>query len=103
MHGSRTAEKGRDYHLYRPYPALPLFPNEPETLLYKFNRNVPHVLMTNSLICSMDSDGNKNDLEIDRASAFRLAMLAILDDPAGRDATFHPSYWAPFTLLGESR
>ncbi|MEM8797693.1 MAG: CHAT domain-containing tetratricopeptide repeat protein, partial [Pseudomonadota bacterium] len=37
---------------------------------------------------------------IDRASAFRLAMLAILDDDQATDRTAHPGYWAPFTLLG---
>lgn len=41
--------------------------------------------------------------DIDRASAFRLAMLAIIDDPNGTEQTAHPEYWAPFTLLGDSR
>ncbi|MEM8650828.1 MAG: CHAT domain-containing protein, partial [Pseudomonadota bacterium] len=41
--------------------------------------------------------------DTDRASAFRLAMLAILDDPNATEFTTHPRYWAPFTLLGESR
>ncbi len=41
--------------------------------------------------------------DTDRASAFRLAMIAILDDPNATEFTTHPRYWAPFTLLGESR
>jgi CHAT domain-containing protein len=36
-----------------------------------------------------------------KAQALRHAMLDILDDP-GLDAT-HPAFWAPFTLIGESR
>ncbi len=41
-----------------------------------------------------------NDPRLGRAEALRQASLAILDDPAGRHAL--PSYWAPFTLIGEA-
>ena len=36
-----------------------------------------------------------------KAEALRLAMLEILDDPELGAA--HPAFWAPFTLIGESR
>lgn len=36
-----------------------------------------------------------------KAQALRLAMLEILDDPELGAA--HPAFWAPFTLIGESR
>ena len=35
--------------------------------------------------------------EIGRAEAHRRAMLALLDIPE----TAHPSYWAPFVVVGE--
>lgn len=40
------------------------------------------------------------DPGLGRAEALRRASLAILDEPDGRHA--HPSFWAPFTLIGEA-
>ena len=36
-----------------------------------------------------------------RAQALRRAMLAILDDPTATARERHPSYWAPFMIVGE--
>jgi CHAT domain-containing protein/tetratricopeptide (TPR) repeat protein len=41
------------------------------------------------------------DRSIGRAGAMRRAMLAVMDDGAPHEA--HPSYWAPFVLVGEGR
>ncbi len=38
---------------------------------------------------------------LSRGAALRLAMLAILDDPASGAAELDPFYWAPFSLVGE--
>ena len=36
-----------------------------------------------------------------RAQALRMSMLSILDDPNASPRTLHPSYWAPFMLVGD--
>ncbi len=41
--------------------------------------------------------------EMKRARAFQLAILSVIDDPNATNRTTHPNYWAPFTLLGDSR
>jgi CHAT domain-containing protein len=44
---------------------------------------------------------HKSDPRISKAEALRQAMIAIIDD---RDLNAaHPAYWAPFTLVGETR
>lgn len=42
-----------------------------------------------------------SDPRISKAEALRQAMIAIIDDPTLVAA--HPAYWAPFTLVGETR
>ena len=39
------------------------------------------------------------DAEVGRAEALRRAMLALIDNGAQHEA--HPSYWAPFVVVGE--
>lgn len=44
---------------------------------------------------------HKSDTRISKAEALRQAMIAIIDN---RDlSAAHPAYWAPFTLVGETR
>lgn len=56
------------------------------------------VRLTTTTFQSMAQDQN-----LDRATAFQRAMLTILNDPDSGAAVLHPRYWAPFTLLGDSR
>jgi len=46
-------------------------------------------------------DALQSDNTITRADAVRIAMLAILDDPFATARQSHPSYWAPFTIVGD--
>ena len=39
------------------------------------------------------------DKSMGRAEAMRRSMLALIDEGKAREA--HPSYWAPFVLVGE--
>ncbi|MEM6304923.1 MAG: CHAT domain-containing tetratricopeptide repeat protein [Pseudomonadota bacterium] len=39
--------------------------------------------------------------DMPRAEAVRLAMLAVLDDPNADARQSHPSYWAPFMIVGD--
>lgn len=41
------------------------------------------------------------DPSLGRAGALRAAILAVLDDPTSDERALHPSYWAPFDLVGE--
>ena len=44
-------------------------------------------------------DELKRDPKIGRAEAMRRSMLAMID--TGKDYEAHPSFWAPFVLVGE--
>ena len=41
------------------------------------------------------------DPGLSRSDALRRSMLSVLDDPDATDFELHPSYWAPFALVGE--
>lgn len=45
-------------------------------------------------------DALRGDPAIDRAEALRRSMLAVMNDPERPDYA-HPSYWAPFVVVGE--
>ena len=52
----------------------------------------PTVVLTTSLF-----DAYTRDPAVGRAAALRTAQLKLLADPA----TSHPSFWAPFVLVGD--
>ncbi|MEP4619633.1 MAG: CHAT domain-containing tetratricopeptide repeat protein [Paracoccaceae bacterium] len=43
----------------------------------------------------------QSDPTMTRADAIRSAMLSILDDPFATPRQSHPSYWAPFVIVGD--
>ena len=46
-------------------------------------------------------DALQTDPTMTRADALRRAMLSILDDPFATPRQSHPSYWAPFMIVGD--
>lgn len=52
-------------------------------------------------ITTRSFDALQSDSTMTRADAVRFAMLDILDDPLATARQSHPSYWAPFAIVGD--
>ncbi len=45
----------------------------------------------------------RNNPDLDKGEAQRLAIFEVLDNPNSTPRELHPAYWAPFSLVGDSR